>query len=111
FTDARSLIKKQNRPQRWALGYAYGKLTRPGRRALKNYQKFLGGYVGKEVRKKLPGLKLPQFSKTNDYVRTGNTIVLMPDTSYLKKFPQERKNVFANHFHLQYVYLANQLPD
>lgn len=110
FSDARRLIKKQKWPRRWALRYAYGRLTKPGERALKNYQRFLGDYTAKAAQKSLPGLELPSYAPSNDYVRTGATIVLQPDTGYLKKFPQDPKQVFANHFHPQYIYLAERLP-
>lgn len=111
FKNARRLIKKQKWPRRWALHYAYGRLTQPSRKALKHYQKFLGDYAGKMARKNLPGLSVPAYAPTNDYVRTGNTVVLLADDTYKIKFPQDEKNIFCNHFHQQYVYLAAQLPE
>lgn len=110
FQDAGKIIKKQKWPGRWAFRYAYGRLTKPSRKALKNYQKFLGDYAGKAARKQLPGLMAPAYANSNDYVRTGVTIVLQADEAYKKKFPQDKRKVFANHFHQQYVYLAKQLP-
>jgi heat shock protein HslJ len=109
FTNAKTFIKKQKWPKRWALNYAYGGLTKPSRKALKNYQKYLGQFVSKSVLKNLEGFAPPEYYNSNDYVRTGNTIVLFTDDDYLKEFPQDKKNVFVNHFHGPYLYLANKL--
>jgi heat shock protein HslJ len=46
---------------------------------------------------------------SNDYVRTGNTIVLLPKADYYQKYPQEKNNFFINHLHPPYLYLAGQL--
>lgn len=110
FTDAKSFIKKQGWPKRWALNYAYGRMTTPSRKARKNYSKFLGNFVSKSVKKYLPGYVPPAYFKSNDYVRTGATIVLLPGADYYQKFPQDKTKVFMNHFHGPYLYLAEQLP-
>ncbi len=109
FTNAKTFIKKQKWPNLWVLNYAYGGLTKPSRKAVKNYQKYLGQFVSKSVRKNLNGFSAPKYYNSNDYVRTGSTIVLFADEEYLKQFPQDEKNVFVNHFHAPYIYLANKL--
>jgi hypothetical protein len=111
FTDAKSFIKKQGWPKRWALNYAYGRMTTPSRKARKNYSKFLGNFVSKSVKKYLPGFQPPAYFKSNDYVRTGTTIVLLPGADYYQKFPQDKTKVFVNHFHQPYLFLTAQLPD
>lgn len=111
FTGAKGFIKKQGWPKRWALNYAYGRMTTPSRKARKNYKKFLGNFVSKSIKKYLPGYQPPAYFNSNDYVRTGTTITLLPGADYFEKFPQDKSKVFANHFHAPYLFLAAQLPD
>lgn len=110
FADAKGFIKKQGWPKRWALNYAYGKMANPSRKARKNYSKFLGNFVSKSIKKYLPGFEPPAYFKSSDYVRTGATIVLLPAADYYQKFPQDKANVFINHLHQPYLFLAEQLP-
>ncbi|MEO6915498.1 MAG: META domain-containing protein [Chitinophagaceae bacterium] len=110
FADAKPFIRKQGLFKRLGLSYAYGRLTKPNRKGVKNYQKFLGRYVAKSIRKHLPGFVEPAYSWSNDYVRTGNQITLLADEDYFKAFPQDTKNVFTNHLHPAYLYLINQYP-
>ncbi len=110
FANAKPFIKKQKGLKRWALSYAYGRLDKPARRAVKNYQKYLGTYVFKTVKKVLPEFSAPEYYNSNHYVRTGNTIVLLADDAYFKLYPQNKDSIFINHFHAPYLYLANKLP-
>ncbi|HEY0678130.1 MAG TPA: lipase family protein [Chitinophagaceae bacterium] len=109
FVNAKVFLKKQKWPSRWALNHAYGRLTKPSRKALKNYKKYLGNYVSKAVGKNLKGYAPPAYFNSNDYVRTGNTIVLSPDADYFQKFVQDPKKIFINHLHQPYLFLASQL--
>lgn len=109
FRDASSVIKKNKWPKRLVLNYAYGKLSKPSKKARKNYQKYLGHYVSKSIKKALPGFEPPSYFNSNDYVRTGNTIVLLPKEDYYKEFPRDKTKVFGHHLHAAYLYLTNQL--
>ncbi len=109
FVNAKGVIRKQSFFKRLALNYAYRKLTRNNEKAVRNYQRFLGGYVVKSVKKQLPGFVEPEYANTNDYVRTGNTITLVPDSAYYTIYKQEPDKVFVNHFHAPYLYLAQRL--
>lgn len=109
FTDASSFIGKNKWPKRWALNYAYGKLTKPGKKAKKNYQKYLGNFVSKSIKKALPGFVAPAYFNSNEYVRAGNIIALVPKPDYYQQFPVDKTKVFRNHLHAAYLYLTDQL--
>jgi Lipase (class 3) len=111
FTNAKDFIKKQSWPKRWVLNVAYTKLSKPGRKTLKRYQKYLGTYMAKAVKKNLKGFQPPAYYNSSEYVRTGNTIVLMPKEDYYKLFPQDPEKIFINHFHAPYLFLVNQLDE
>ena len=109
FTNADVIIKRQHWSKRWALNHAYKKLTKPGNKAKKVYQKYLGEYVSKEVKKALPGFQPPTYVNSSDYVRTGNTITLLPKEEYYQQFPQDSNRTFIHHFHTSYFYLLERM--
>lgn len=110
FNGAPAMIKKQKLLHRIALKYAYNSLSKPSLKAQKNYQKFLGALASKTVNKNLNGYVPPEYYNSSDYVRTGNTIVLLADSAYFKKYPDSKENIFIHHFHPPYLYLAEKLP-
>ena len=109
FINARLTIKKQKFLQRIVLKHAFNRLDKPTRRAQRNYEKYLGRMVAKIVRKDLKEFIPPVYYSSNDYVRTGTTIVLQADEDYYKKFPDDPKNLFVHHFHKPYLYLLDKL--
>ena len=111
FKDAKKTIQKQSFPKRVAMSYAYGKLDRPTRRAVKNYRKFLGKVAGDFVNKSLPEFQSPDYLYANHYVRTGTTIVLYADEMYYKNYPDNPDNVFIHHMTGPYLYLTRMLKD
>lgn len=110
FRSAPGIIKKQKLPQRIALKYVYNSLSKPALKAQKNYQKYLGNVTSKTVAKNLNGYLSPDYYNSNNYVRTGNTIVLLADSTYYRQYPDSREKVFTHHFHPPYLYLASKLP-
>lgn len=110
FINAKDMIKKQKFPKNLALKYVYNRLDKPTKAARSRYQNYLGKMVAKAVKKQVPGFKAPAYYNSNAYVRTGNTIVLLPDAEYFKLFPESRSNIFAHHFHPPYLYLVEKLP-
>jgi hypothetical protein len=110
FVNAKDMIKKQKFPKNIALKHVYNRLDKPTKAARKRYQNYLGKMVAKAVKKQVPGFMPPAYYNSNHYVRTGNTIVLLPDADYFKLFPESRNNFFAHHFHPPYLYLAEKLP-
>lgn len=110
FTGAKDMIKKQKFPNNLILKYAFNQLDKPTKKAQRNFQKYLGGIASKMVTKTLPGFTAPDYYSSNNYVRTGTTIVLLPDDEYLKKYPDTSTNVFINHLHPPYLMLLDKLP-
>lgn len=110
FVNAKQLLKKQPFPKDIVLRYAYNRLEKPSRQAQRNYEKYLGKYVAKQVQKHLKGFKPPAYYHSTDYVRTGNYIVLLPDAEYYKLYPDSEKKIFTHHYHMPYLYLAMKLP-
>ncbi len=109
FVGAKGIIKKQKFPRRVALKYVYNRLSKPSRRAQKNYQKYLGNIAAGLVQKNIAGYTPSDYVNSNNYVRTGNTIVLLADAEYYQKFPDSQEKIFAHHFHPPYLYLAQKL--
>jgi heat shock protein HslJ len=107
FKNAKDMIGKSKWPKNWALGYAYGRLNKPGNKTARNYQKYLGKYVAASVKKILPEYEPPVYDNSMNYVRAGQQIVLLADSNYFKKFPQNDSKIFVNHLHAPYLYLAS----
>jgi hypothetical protein len=110
FVNAKALIKKQSFPKNIALRYAYNRLDKPSRKAQKNYQKYLGKMTAKMVKKTIPGYLSPEYYNSNNYVRTGNYIVLPADADYYALFPDNNEQIFIHHLHAPYLFLAEKLP-
>ncbi|NMM49660.1 lipase family protein [Marinigracilibium pacificum] len=111
FKGAKSMIKNQKFPDRLVLRHAYNKLSKPNLKAQKNYEKVLGKMTHKMVEKNLPGLEVPDYLSTNNYMRAGVVVQLEPDKTYLDSFPEVSDDVFQHHFHESYLTLAKKLPD
>ena len=111
FAHATTLIRKQKFPKNLALKHIYNRMTKPSLRAQRRYERYLGKMISKLIKKKLPDFVPPEYFKSNDYVRTGNTIVLYADKEYFAKFPQDINKVWMNHPQTPYLFLAEKLPD
>jgi len=111
FSGAQGTISNMRFPQKIALRHVYNRLNKSTVKARKTYIKYLGGMTGKQVRKVLKGMELPPNFNSIHYVRAGQFVVLQPDSSYLRQYPDASKNVFAHHLHRAYLELARQLPD
>lgn len=110
FRGAKSTIKKQKFPKNIALKYVYNRLSKPGKKAQRNYQKYLGKMISRSVKKQLPGMKLPEYYSSNYYVRTGRIILLRPTEDYFKLYSNDISNtdIWQHHLPLQYLYLAER---
>ena len=111
FTNAKVLIKKQKFPANLVLKHVYNKLDKPTKQAQRNYEKFLGEMTSKIIKKNINGFSPPLYYSSNHYVRTGATIVLLPNDAYFKQFPDDSTKLFPHHFHAQYLLLLSQLPE
>lgn len=108
LADLRGSLRKQSLPVRIYANTVYSKLTRKSRKAAAKYEKYLGKKVGKEVRKVLPGLALPGAVPGLDYARAGTGIVLLPDSVYFARFPNDAtqgRGVWTHHTLEAYLYL------
>jgi hypothetical protein len=108
FSDAKKAMKRLPLKHRMVGRYVYNKLDRPTRKAQRKYTRFLGRSAGTFVRRELPGLEIPAYVESNHYVRTGTIITLVPDSSYLVRFPQQRDKPFVNHMLDPYVHLLER---
>ena len=111
FTNAKVLIKKQKFPKNLVLRHIYNKFDKPSRKAQKNYEKYLGNLTSKMIKQNIKDFTPPLYYSSNHYVRTGATIVLLPNDDYFKQFPNDSKVLFPHHFHAQYLLLLKQLPE
>jgi hypothetical protein len=74
---------------------------------MKRYEKYFGHKIFTLVHKNLPGLEEPAYAGTFNYMRAGIPIILMPDSAYYKRFPNDQKNVFIHHMLDPYLFLLN----
>lgn len=111
FVNAKALIKKQKFPNDLALRHVYNRLSKPAQKAQKNYEKFLGKMVSKYIKKALPEFIPPKYFSSNNYVRTGNTIVLYADSIYYKRFSEDANKIWQHHTQVPYLYLAEKMPE
>jgi hypothetical protein len=109
FKNAKKIIKKLPFPKNIFVGYMHKQLGKYNRKAVKQYQRYLGKVASKMVSKKLKGFKNPEYYESNNYVRTGNMIILKPDAEYLKKFPDNDSTLFVHHGIKPYIYLAEKI--
>ncbi|GGB99427.1 lipase family protein [Dyadobacter sediminis] len=108
FKNIDKIIKKQKFFARIALRHAYRKMKKPSEKARSNYEKFLGNYASKMVRKTLPEFKSPVYFKSSNYVRIGPTVVLMPDKAYFNLYPDSDDQIFVHHLPEPYLYLLKK---
>ncbi|MCE6991664.1 lipase family protein [Dyadobacter sp. CY323] len=108
FKNIDSIVGKQKLIARVALRHAYRKMKKPSIKAQKNYEKYLGGYASKAVKKVLPEFEPPVYMKSSNFVRIGPTIMLLADDDYYKLFPDSDENPFAHHLPQQYLYLIDK---
>ncbi|HTF17841.1 MAG TPA: lipase family protein [Chryseolinea sp.] len=113
FRGAKAIIKKQKFPKNIALKHVYNKLSRPSKRAQRNYQKYLGKMISKTVSKQLPDLVTPAYYNSNYYVRAGNTIILYADKDYFDLYSDapDNPNIWQHHLPKQYLNLAEKLTE
>jgi hypothetical protein len=92
------------------LKYIYNRMDQPVRKAEYRFQDCLGKGLETYIKKVLPGFQPPVYYNSMDYVRVGNTIVLLADADYYKLFPDNPNTLFVHHLHPAYYYLLQKLP-
>ncbi len=107
FANAKESIKKQALSRRIVMNHVYNGLVKPTKKANKRFQKYLGEVLEKYVRNVFPEFEAPEYINSNNYVRTGQQIVLYPNDEYYKTFPQDYSNIWTNHMFEAYLYLTD----
>lgn len=105
FKGAKKLLRRQKFPVNLALAYSFGRLTRSTRRAQRVYRHYLATMAGKMVSRSQKGFQRPDYVSCLNYARTGNCIVLMPDSTYFQHYPESDTHLFVHHLHAPYLYL------
>ena len=109
FKNAKKMIRKLPFPKNLLVGYMHNQLSKYNRKAVQKYQLFLGKVASKMVEKKLKGHQSPKYYESNNYVRTGNMIVLKPDIEYNQNFPDNDSTLFVHHGIKAYILLTQKL--
>jgi thiol-disulfide isomerase/thioredoxin len=105
------VIKKAPFFKRIAMNYFYNSLDKPTKKANKRYQKQLGKTLGMFIKKSLPEYETPTFFNSNNYVRTGDNIVLFADSNYYNLFPIDKEKIWTHHAFEPYLYLCEKYSD
>jgi len=108
FVNAKSTIKKAPFFRRLAMNNFYNSLDKPTKKANKRFQKQLGETLGSFIQKSLPEYKIPQYFNSNNYARTGQSIVLYADDEYFNLFPDNPENIWTHHSFEAYMYLTDK---
>ncbi|HCS21023.1 MAG TPA: lipase [Bacteroidetes bacterium] len=103
------MIHQQPVPARWMLNRIYKRLDKPTRKAQRIYEKYLGEVTARVIKDKLPQSIAPEFYSSSNYVRTGITIVMMPNEAYFLAFPEQQDEFFTHHYHEAYLFLAEAM--
>ncbi|MCH5596777.1 hypothetical protein [Niabella ginsengisoli] len=90
-------------------GILYGRLNRKPQKAQKMYTKYLGNMIYKlAIKDALPGFKQPEYAPSNNYMRAGSPIVLIPDAAYDERFKDDGKDNFLHHHFAPYYFLIQK---
>ncbi|OYT11294.1 MAG: lipase [Bacteroidetes bacterium 4572_112] len=108
FRNTRSEIKKLKFPKNIVIKNIYNKLDKPTKKAQQSYEKYLGEMTSKYIQKKFPEFIPPEYYKSNNYVRTANTIVLYADEAYYKKYPSNSNVISMHHNFEPYLFLLEK---
>ncbi|WP_026952441.1 lipase family protein [Algoriphagus mannitolivorans] len=108
FVGIDEIIKKQKFPQNLAFRKVYNKLDKPSKKSFRNFQKYLGNFAEKQVKKSLPEFQAPEYYNSNNYSRTGNFIILFPNKEYWEKYPEEKGKIFKHHALQPYLFLLEK---
>src|SRR4030095_17184784 len=108
FVHALPIINKQSFVEKILLKKAYKRLMEPPRKSLEQYKYDLGDRIYEIVKQSLPEFVKPDYFESINYVRTGKTIVLLPDEKYHAVFPDDQNHIFMHHLFEPYLFLINQ---
>ncbi len=107
----RAMLKRQKWFVKTVGGYFYGKIERRPRKLQKMYTRMFGNTVYRYgVKKALPQFSKPAYVASENFVRAGTLIVLMPDDEYFRifHFDEKKKDYFIHHHFEPYYYLVKK---
>lgn len=109
----RATFKKQSFFKRLFFNSLYKKITGPSKKAVDRYQKYLGEFTGKQIKKYYPDFEIPEFANSNEYVRTGPQVILYPDSVYFQNFDysKDKTKIMLHHSTVAYYYLLKHTFD
>jgi|GEM_PF-73936 len=105
FPGIPAMIREQKFPVNLLLRRVHRKLDKPPRKAVDQYQKYMGYFIAKCVQDVLPELSLPPMAAGLNYSRTGVSVILHPDAEYFRRYPETSDSIFLHHFHQPYWHL------
>ena len=108
FANADEEIKKQPFLKRLYIRHVFNQLKKTPEKAQETNDEYLGRLAYTFVKSHLPKFKEPVYLKDNSYTNCGTPVILMPDVSYAKQFPNNPKDVFEHHMFWPYYYLAQK---
>ncbi|MBS1523686.1 MAG: lipase family protein [Bacteroidetes bacterium] len=106
FVNFNDQIKNQPFFKRLYIKHIFNKLKKEPESAQQTHEEYLGKLAYTFVQKQLPKFKEPVYLKDNSFTACGTPIILMPDNTYHKQFPDDPKDVFEHHMFWPYYYLA-----
>lgn len=106
FTNAGEMLSKQPFPKNIVLKLVYNNLRRPGEKLLKRYKRYLGDEAYKMVKKMVNEYQQPELYNSNNYMRAGTPVILMPTEEYYNLYPDSKTKIFVHHFPEVYLYLV-----
>ncbi len=109
FKNAKTQISKLSFPKNVILKRIYNQLDKPTKKAQRKYEKYLGKMTSQIIQKKLPDFSPPAYVNSNNYVRTGNTIILYPNKEYFAEFPNNSSDISLHHNFKAYLFLLKNL--
>ncbi len=108
FGNTRQLLKKQKLLVRYYIRHMYRSMEKASLKAQRKYEKYLGRVMYKQVRKYMKDLGKPAYAHSCNYMPAGTQIVLEPDSTYYKMFPDTGDNIFRHHLFDPYYYLVKK---
>jgi predicted lipase len=108
FMDVKQVLKRQKFALRIAGNHVYNRLDKPTRRSQRRFEKYLGHTVYKQVKKTLPQLVEPDYAPSNNYMRAGTPVILVPNDEYRLLFPDTKDMIFMHHQFKAYYFLLKK---
>ncbi|MFD0701697.1 lipase family protein [Myroides pelagicus] len=107
--ETNAMFKKISWPKRWFAQGLFKGLKKPSKKAVHKYNKYLGSFIFKQIKKDLPHLEEPTYMKNANYHRVGNPVILqgINDQEYMDKF-NTSKSTMTHHNPPAYLYLINK---